>query len=446
MKRRSFFKASAQTTAMAAGASASSGGTEKRGKNIASSLDRSTLAGMSLEDLRDRYHSDLFQEYLPFMERYIIDHQYGGFMCNSTVDGVNVTTEKRAGYEGRGIFVYSFLYNNLAREQKYLDVATKSVQFLMKNKPEGDAMWPGSFSKEGEPTSPPSQTVNSDMYIADGLVEYAKATGDNTYRQMARDIIFKCLRVYDSPEYGSKRERGYFGIDVPPIQGIRILDDWMLFLWPATRMLMEKPDTDLENLAASCVNTIMNLYYDQEIGLVKEILNHDHSRPDSDYAYVINFGNDFQALWHVMAEAVRLKNRDLFDTAASRLKRHIEVTWDDVYGGVLNVLVNVEENIWQLGKSLYVQVEPLVGLLLVLEYSDADWAREWFSKIDSYIQEKFPLRKRGYPLWILGADRKVTFNKDRLTRVGNFHQPRHLMLNLMRLENMIKRKGKIANI
>ena len=96
--------------------------------------------------------------------------------------------------------------------------------------------------------------------------------------------------------------------------------------------------------------------------------------------------------------------------------------------------------------SAFLRSLSLVGLLLVLEYSNVDWAKEWFSRIDGYIQEKFPLRKHGYPLWILGSDRKVTFNKDRLTRVGNFHQPRHLMLNLMRLENIIKRGGKIQKI
>ena len=68
------------------------------------------------------------------------------------------------------------------------------------------------------------------------------------------------------------------------------------------------------------------------------MLNYDHSQFYNEIGQFINFGNDFQALWHVTDEAVRIKNKTLFVTAAECLKRHIEVAWDDVYGGVFNVL------------------------------------------------------------------------------------------------------------
>ena len=43
------------------------------------------------------------------MEKYVIDHVYGGFMCNTDRDGTNITQDKNTWYEGRGIWVYSFL-------------------------------------------------------------------------------------------------------------------------------------------------------------------------------------------------------------------------------------------------------------------------------------------------------------------------------------------------
>ena len=160
---------------------------------------------------------------------------------------------------------------------------------------------------------------------------------------------------------------------------------------------------------------------------------------------MINFGNDFQALWHVMAEALRIKNSSLFSTTAHRLKRHIEVTWDDVYEGVLNVLTNVEENRWRLSKAHYVQVEPLIGLLSVIEHTGASWAKDWFAKIYHYERENFHLKKYGYPLWLNSADRKVTFDYKRSTRIGNFHQPRHFLLSLVSIKRIIKRGGKISS-
>ena len=49
------------------------------------------------------------------------------------------------------MWVYSFLYNNLAREQKYLDVAGKTAEFILKNAPEGDEFFYSEFTREGTP-------------------------------------------------------------------------------------------------------------------------------------------------------------------------------------------------------------------------------------------------------------------------------------------------------
>ena len=68
-----------------------------------------------------------------------------------------------------------------------------------------------------------------------------------------------------------------------------------------------------------------------------------------------------------------------------------------------------------------------------------------FAKMFEYIQDKYPLKQYGYPLWILSADRKVTFQK-KGGRVGNFHHPRHLMLNLLSLDRLIAQKGKVSNL
>ncbi|MCP5117846.1 MAG: hypothetical protein GY953_44065, partial [bacterium] len=45
-----------------------------------------TLADLTLEELRDQYRRDLFGDFLPFMEKYVIDHEYGGFLCNTDRD------------------------------------------------------------------------------------------------------------------------------------------------------------------------------------------------------------------------------------------------------------------------------------------------------------------------------------------------------------------------
>jgi len=445
MNRRSFFNRSAGTAAFAVLAEGCTAGNNNKTGTSTSTNALGTLAGMSVTELREKYRADLFGEYLPFLEQHVIDHEFGGFMCNTSPDGTQISTDKRAGYEGRGMWVYSFLYNNLAHEQKYLDVASGSAKLLLKNKPDGDAMWPGAFDRRGNPARPPGTSVNADLYIAEGFAQYAKATGDSAYYDLAKDITMKCLRVYDRPGYALHVVRRYPGLDVSEITGIRIMDDWMLFLRAATHLLDSKQDTDLENLAARCAGTIMNKYYNPAFGLTTEMVNYDHSHLENDLGQFINFGNGFQALWHTMDEALRIKDKALFDNAAVRLKRHIEVAWDDVYGGVFNVLEHVDENRWRLGKTHYAQAETLIGLLMVIEHTGARWASDLFTQVYKYVGEKFPQKPYGYPLWILGSDRKVSFRKD-ASRIGNFHQPRHLMLNLTSLDRILEREGKTSGI
>ena len=320
MKRRPFLKTSAGSIALISVTGGCTGKKEEETEDSRSSGAVTSLAGMTLDELREKYCADLFDEYIPFMEKHVIDHKIGGFMCNASPDGSQISTDKRAVYEGRGIWVYSFLYNNLAHEQKYLDIAEKPAALLLKNKPEGDTMWPGKFNKEGTPIATPGFSDNSDLYIAEGFAEFARATGDEYYRSLAKEITLKCLRIFDTPDYRRNAGRLYVDADAPENPGIRIMGDWMLLLRNATRMLQYGDDPDMVKLAERCVDTIMNNYYNPVFGMITEMLNHDYTQYNNTLGQYVNFGNDFQALWHIMDEAVRLKNKKLFNTAATRFK------------------------------------------------------------------------------------------------------------------------------
>ncbi len=404
-----------------------------------------TLAGKPLKELREEYRFWLFDDYLPFMDAHIIDHDLGGFMCNADREGNILSTDKRAGYAGRGLWVYSHLYRTHGRDPKHLDVARKTFEFLMRGRPSDGSLWPPSFTKDGQPVGETPQSVNTELYIAEGIAEYARATGDRAHRDLARGILMNCLRIYDTPGYLADSGKGFIGKDGPETTGVTLLDDFMLFLRLATQMLEEAPDPDIETVARRCTDTITNNFYNPAFGLLNEMLAQDLSHPPNDISQLVTFGNIFQALWHTLDEAVRTKNRPLFDITSERLRRHIEVAWDDVYGGVFGTLRHVDNNVWAMPKINYVQAECLEGLLTIIEHTGADWAREWFSRIYAYTLETFPLKKHGFPLWDVSTDRKGTFVPT-ASRVENYHHPRHLMRNIECLDRIITRGGKVSGI
>jgi N-acylglucosamine 2-epimerase len=441
MNRRKFLGSSLAATAMAADLPSSIAAQKKRAVRIPPVRGTDRLAGKTLVQLRDQYKSDLFSDFLPFMEKYVIDEQYGGFMCNADHHGSQVNQNKLSWFEGRGTWVYSFLYNNLAREQKYLDVARNSVEFVLKNKPSGvDQLWPKELTREGKPLNSAEGEVYGDLFIAEGLAEYSKATNQPEFWETAKQIVLKCVRLYDRPDYRPTIGQTYLGPSARSFPGARIQGVWMTLIRVASQMLEMRPDKEIELVAARCVDAITNHHYNPEFRLINELLNHDLSRPTNEYAQLVYTGHSIENLWMVLYEALRLKNKKLFETLAVWFRRHVDVAWDDVYGGVFRNLQNVNNNVWLVDKVLWGQEEVLIGSLMIVEHTGAQWAKDIFTKTFSYVQEKYPLKRYGSPLWMYASDRKATYEAfvKMPKRVENFHHPRHLMLNLLSLERMIK--------
>jgi N-acylglucosamine 2-epimerase len=440
MKRRSFIGATA-TAAAAAGIGFSLRESESAVSGSLSATDNGKLAGYTLEELRRLYRSDLLDDYVPFHDKYVVDHELGGFMVTVDRDGAQVSSEKGTWYLGRGIFTYSLLYNKVDKNPKHLEAARKAVEFTIARKPSGDEFWPATFSKEGKVIAPPEIRFYGDMFIAIGLAEFSKSPGNEKYWDIAKGIILKCMRRYDSADYPPET----LGKDGPSVSAPRIQGHWMVLINTINTMLENRSDPEMEALTNRALDAEMNKHFNPAYQLNNEVINHDLSRPDNDYNQYVVTGHSIETMWMVMYEALRRKDRKLFDTAAVRFRRHVEVAWDYVYGGAYHTLTHVDNNIFALGKAAWLQQEILIGSLCIAEHTGAEWAKELYSKTYTYCREKWVLKQYGFPLWIDYADRKVTFQRH-ASRAENFHHPRHLMLNLLAIERMIKRGGKVSGV
>jgi N-acylglucosamine 2-epimerase len=441
MKRWAFFQKSAGISALLSGIS---GCKIERTPQRPRSVDNWKIAGRLLEELHEQYRHDLFDDFLPFMEKHVIDHEFGGFMCSVDRDGTRINSGKRSLYEGEGIWVYSYLYNNVQPDKKYLEVAHKSVNFLRKNRPVGDRLWPENYTREGKTDGRPDASGYADLFIAAGFQEFAKASGENKWWDMAKEILLKAVRLYDRPDYYPKAGQVYLGPKAKPFPGARVLGVWMSLINLTSQMLGQKPDTEVQEILKRSIKAVMEFHFNPEFNLLQEIMNHDMTRPENEYRQLICIGHAVETLDMILYEAVRVGDKELFDTAAERFKRHVEVAWDEVYGGVFQCAKNVWKNDWILDKVLWAQEEVLIGTLFIVEKTGDPWARDMFGKMYTYVQDNYPLKKRGFPLWINSADRKVTFTRHS-DFVEIFHHPRHLMLNLLCLERMMKGGGKVSN-
>ena len=392
--------------------------------------------------MREQYRADLFHDYLPFIEKFVIDREYGGFHCSVRPNGELVSPTKSAWFEGRGTWVFSFLYNNLAKEQKYLDIAAGSVRLIEKSKPKDpDEFWPKSINRDGSPDGGPDTEVYGDMFIAEGLAEFSRASGERKYWDQAREIVLKCVRRYDRPDYHPTIGQTYLGPTAPDFPGARIEGVWMVFIRTASQMVAMHADPELLAIVDRSIDALLNHHFNPRFRLVNELMNHDLSRPKNEYEQLVYAGHAIETLWMILYEARRRDDRALFDRTAAMFRRHCEVAKDRVYGGLFRNLTNVDQNAWTLDKTLFPQQEALIGSLCLIEETGDSWATGFYTELDRYVRAKFPMRSLHSPLWQVAGNRQVDPTPD-MTRAENYHQPRFLILNLLAVERMIARKGK----
>ena len=399
------------------------------------------LSDLNLEQLKNKYKAELFERFIPNMDEYVIDHELGGFMCSVEIEsGKRNSTDKSSWYEGRGMWTYSFLYNNLEKKPEYLDIARKSKDFILKSQPKDNKFWPKSFTKEGKAISDEEGDIYSSLFVAEGLAEFAKASGESQYLDIAKKIIFSCLDRFDSTDY--TYHVTYLSVDAPKVPAPRVLGHWMVFLRAATQLLENAPDSKVEKLADRCVDAILNFHLNPEYNLVNELLNHDLSRTDNEFNQFSYLGHGIETLWMVLFEAARRKDKTLFNRTVDIFKRHVEVAKDAVYGGYFRSLDHVDNNTWKVDKVLWLQEEVLIGSLFIAEHTGDLWAKECFNETYEYVYKNYV--REGFKFWISGGDRRlIEYNK---VRAEHYHHPRHLMLNLLAVNRILGRKSKVSDL
>ena len=279
------------------------------------------------------------------------------------------------------------------------------------------------------------------MFVAEGLAQLAEAAGERRYRSLAKETVLKCLRIYDRPDYVYTVT---YGPKADPFPGPRVIGHWMVFINTISQMLNYESDAELESVLARCTEAVLKGHLHPEYLLLNEVRTHDLSIPEGPFSQFSYSGHAYETLWMIMAEAARRKDAAMFAEAADLFIRHVRVSWDDVYGGEFAGLVNVDDNVWETSKSAWAQVEVMVGCLLILEHRGDLRAKEMYEKMYPYFRDRYSLEKQGCPLWLLGGDRNL--KAPRPGTGDTYHIPRWLMLNLLTIDRIIGRQGKVSGL
>jgi N-acylglucosamine 2-epimerase len=462
MKRRSFIGAAAAAGMPGALAlSCGKGSPEllRRRQNITGTVETNllpeTIAGMTLKKLHDDYYSLLFSRYLPFWEKGGVDAVNGGFMCLLNGDGTVADDEKYSAFQGHGLWVYSFLYNNFGKNKHFLDIATKARDFIVKNMKAENGAWHDLVYRDGrlKAGSPAGKTVPPGsilgwLAIAAGLAEFNRATGNDEDYRLGLETIWTSLRIYDSQLYKGVTNNGGYTDDMD-FTGFRAQGHSTTILWLLTTILDFKRNIKLIDLVNEHTKYILKQFLHPYLLVSNEYLLHDYNRIPG-FEDAMETGTSLETQWIMIREATRQGDRAMFDTSKDLFRRYVTLAWDPIFEGfgdghyyVFDGPERTRTKLYGI-KSMRLHTDVLAATLHILEYTGDPWALEWFEKTRAWAIKHFdtPTGVWRQAVDRYGNDAQLPGEAPNLR--DNFHQARSMMYILLALERMMKNEGKLS--
>ena len=124
-----------------------------------------------------QYKNELLENVIPFWEKNSVDMVNGGFFTCLDRTGKVFDTDKFIWLQGRQVWMFSSLYNNVEKNDNWLQMARHGAEFLEKFGHDTDGNWYFSLNREGKPLIVP-YNIFSDCFatMAFGQLEIGRAS------------------------------------------------------------------------------------------------------------------------------------------------------------------------------------------------------------------------------------------------------------------------------
>ncbi|WP_345948060.1 AGE family epimerase/isomerase [Mucilaginibacter sp. PAMB04274] len=374
-----------------------------------------------MQDYSLLYKKELLENIIPFWSNHSIDKEHGGFFTCLDRAGQVYDTDKFMWLQGRQIWTYSMLYNNVERNPAFLDVARHGADFILKNGRDTDGNFYFSLNREGKPLVQP-YNIFSDCFAAMGLGALYKADGKDEYGQVAKDTFENILRRRDNPK--GKYSKGFPGTrDLKNFALPMILCNLSLEL----EHLLDKQLVD--NLIEEVLHEVLDVFYDDATGMIVENVYLDGSFSDSHEGRLLNPGHVIEAMWFIMDLGVRRNDRSLIEKAVTIALRTLKFGWDEKHGGILYFKDIKGHPVQQLEwdqKLWWVHVEALVCMAKAYQLTGNEDCKEWFDILHNYTWSHYRDDQYGEWFGYLNRQGEVLLNLKGGKWKGCFHIPRAL--------------------
>ena len=386
---------------------------------------------MDFQKLANQYRDELFNNILPFWLDKSQDMEFGGYYTCLDRRGDVYDTDKFIWLQGRQVWLFSMMYNKVEKRQEWLDCAIQGAEFLRKYGHDGNLNWYFSLTREGKPLVQP-YNIFSYTFATMAFAQLSLATGNEEYGRIAKETFNKIIEKQSNP-------KGQWNKAYPGTRDLKGFSLPMILCNLALEIehLIDKELID--QTIETCLNEVMNVFYNDELGLILENVTPEGEFSDSYEGRVLNPGHSLEAMWFIMDLDVKLKRPDIIEKATQIALRTIEYGWDTKHEGIfyfMDIKGHPTQQLEWDQKLWWVHIETIITMLKAYQLTGSKEALRWFEKLHDYTWTHF--KDEENPEWFgyLNRQGEVLLDLKGGKWKGCFHIPRGLYQSWKILETL----------
>ncbi len=391
----------------------------------------STENEILLDKWRRLYRHTLLENIVPFWMKYGIDKKYGGLNNMIDDDGNTAGNDKYLWSQGRGLWTFSALYNRIEKRKELLDFAHHIYTYIKNRGRDSQGNWNFRLDPQGN-VMERNISIYVDGFVINGLTEYFRATADNEALNLALETCESVIEKIQKP--------GSYGIapyQLPP--GMKPLGVNMIFSFFLFDLGQASFRPDICKKAIDLAKEILTDFYVPEKDAILEFVTIDGKFSDTPEGRTCVPGHVIEAMWFLITIFEQTGQISLIEKCCKLIKRHLELAWDEEYGGLKLALdIDGKQPVYWKNhecKAWWVHVEALVATAFAYLYSKENWCLVWHKKIQDYAFSHFPVPSGEWTQWL---DRKGNKIKSPVLPVKDpFHLPRALIYLIQLFETRI---------
>lgn len=380
------------------------------------------------------YKDDLTQNIMPFWMKNGLDREHGGVYTCVNRDGTLMDTTKSVWFQGRFAFVCAYAYNNVEKNEAWIQAAKSTIDFIEKYCFDNDGHMYFSVTADGRPLRK-RRYVFSETFAAIAMSEYALATGDMHYAERAMQVFEDTQRFLATP--------GFLAPKFEPEVQLQSHSIIMILINVGSRLRTVVDNPKLTLQINDSIDKLRRYFMHPEFKALLECVGPNGEFVDTNMTRVINPGHCIETSWFLMEEA-RQRNwdKDLMDTALTIFNWSWDWGWDKEYGGIINFrdCRNLPpQDYSQDMKFWWPQSETIIASLYAyLGTGDAEYLYR-HRQISEWTYAHFPDKEYGEWYGYLHRDGTVAQPAKGNLFKGPFHIPR-MMIKSFTLCNEILEK------